>query len=38
MFFDDRDDVCKLLNKNGILGLRVTRKDNSTYDLDAERK
>ncbi len=38
MFFDDRDDVCRLLNKNGILGLRVTRKDNSTYDLEAERK
>lgn len=38
MFFDDRDDVCRLLNKNGIIGMRVTRKDNSTYDLQAERK
>lgn len=38
MFFDDRDDVCRLLNANGIMALRVTRKDNSTYDLDAERK
>jgi len=38
MFFDDRDDVCKLLNKNGILAMRVTRKDNSTYDLEAEQK
>lgn len=38
MFFDDRDDVCRLLNKNGILAFRVTRKDNSTYDLGAERK
>jgi acid phosphatase class B len=38
MFFDDRDDVCRLLNKNGIMALRVTRKDNSTYDLGAERK
>lgn len=37
IFLDDRDDVCRLLNKNGILALRVTRKDNSTYDLDAER-
>lgn len=37
MFFDDRDDVCRLLNKNGIVALRVTRKDNSTYDLEAER-
>lgn len=38
VFYDDRDDVCRLLNKNGILALRVTRKDNSTYDLGAERK
>lgn len=38
VFYDDRDDVCRLLNKNGILALRVTRKDNSTYDLEAERK
>lgn len=37
MFFDDRDDVCRLLNKNGIVAMRVTRKDNSTYDLGAER-
>ena len=37
MFFDDRDDVCRLLNKNGIVAMRVTRKDNSTYDLQAER-
>jgi acid phosphatase class B len=36
MFFDDRDDVCRLLNAHGILALRVTRKDNSTYDLGAE--
>lgn len=38
MFFDDRDDVCRLLNKHGILACRVTRKDNSTYDLEAEIK
>lgn len=38
IFFDDRDDVCRLLNKNGILSMRVTRKDNSTYDLGSERK
>jgi acid phosphatase class B len=37
VFFDDRDDVCRLLNANGIMALRVTRKDNSTYDLGAER-
>ena len=38
MFFDDRDDVCALLNANGILALRVTRKDGSKYDLRSERK
>lgn len=38
MFFDDRDDVCALLNANGILAMRVTRKDGSKYDLRAERK
>lgn len=38
VFYDDRDDVCRLLNKNGILAMRVTRKDNSTYDIKAERK
>lgn len=38
MFFDDRDDVCRLLNKHGIVAMRVTRKDNSTYDLEAERR
>lgn len=37
VFFDDRDDVCRLLTANGILALRVGRKDNSTYDLGAER-
>ena len=37
MFFDDRDDVCRLLNKNGIVAMRVTRKDNSTYDLGSEK-
>ena len=38
VFFDDRDDVCELLNKNGILAMRVTRKDGSKYDLKSERK
>lgn len=37
MFFDDRDDVCRAMNKAGIMALRVTRKDNSTYDLGAEK-
>lgn len=38
MFFDDRDDVCRLLNANGIIAMRVTRKDGSVYDLAGERK
>lgn len=37
MFFDDRDDVCRLLTKHGILAMRVTRKDGSVYDLGAEQ-
>lgn len=36
VFYDDRDDVCRLLTANGILALRVTRRDGSTYDLGAE--
>jgi len=35
-FFDDRDDVCRLLNQNGIMAMRVTRLNNSTYDLDGD--
>lgn len=37
MFFDDRQDVCDLLNANGILALKVPRKDDET-DIEAERK
>lgn len=37
LFFDDRDDVCRLLNANGILAMRVTRKDGSVFDVKAER-
>ena len=37
VFYDDRDDVCRVLNRHGILALRVTRRDGSTYDLGAER-
>jgi hypothetical protein len=37
MFFDDRDDVCRLLGKHGIVAVRVTRKDGGSYDLAAER-
>ena len=38
VFYDDRDDVCRVLNTHGILAMRVTRRDGSTYDLGAERK
>lgn len=37
MFFDDRQDVCDLLNANGILAFKVPRKENKT-DIGAERK
>lgn len=37
MFFDDRQDVCDLLNANGILAFKVPRKDDST-DIEGERK
>lgn len=37
LFYDDRDDVCRVLTKHGILAVRVTRRDGSTYDLGAER-
>jgi len=37
VFYDDRDDVCRMLNRHGILAMRVPRRDGSTYDLDAER-
>ncbi|MDV7244820.1 MULTISPECIES: hypothetical protein [Rhodococcus] len=37
VFYDDRDDVCRMMNAHGILALRVTRRDGSTYDLGSER-
>jgi hypothetical protein len=37
MFFDDREDVCRLLNQHGILAVRVLRKDGAGQDLQAER-
>ena len=37
VFYDDRDDVCRVLNTHGILAMRVTRRDGSTYDLGSER-
>jgi hypothetical protein len=37
VFYDDREDVCRLLNKHGILALHVIRKDGAVGDLAAER-
>jgi len=38
VFYDDRDDVCRLLTKHGILAMRVTRNDDGADDVDAERR
>ena len=38
VFFDDRKDVCDLLNKNGILAMQVPRKDRTRTDIQAERR
>lgn len=37
VFYDDREDVCRMLTAHGILALRVTRPDDAT-DLAAERR
>lgn len=37
MFFDDRKDVCELLNANGILAMQVPRRTKTT-DVEGERK
>ena len=36
MFFDDRKDVCDLLNKHGILAFQVPRKNRGT-DIGSEQ-
>lgn len=38
MFFDDRTDVCDLLNENGILAFRVPRQRKDLTDVQGERK
>jgi hypothetical protein len=38
MFFDDRTDVCDLLDANGILAFRVPRLRTGQTDVQAERK
>ena len=37
VFYDDREDVCRMLAKHGILALRVPRRDGVT-DLAGERR
>ncbi len=37
VFYDDRDDVCRLLTRHGIVAMRVTRSDAHVDDLGAER-
>lgn len=36
VFYDDRDDVCRLLSRHGVLAFRVTRADDAGDDLGAE--
>jgi hypothetical protein len=35
-FYDDREDVCRLLSSNGVLAFRVSRRQGGASDLDAE--
>jgi hypothetical protein len=35
VFYDDREDVCRLLNQHGILALHVPRRNPSAGDLSA---
>jgi acid phosphatase class B len=37
VFYDDRDDVCRLLSRHGILAMRVPRRDAAESDLTGER-
>jgi acid phosphatase class B len=37
VFYDDREDVCRVLSAAGILALRVMRQDQAS-DLAAERR
>lgn len=37
LFYDDRDDVCRLLSRHGILAMRVPRRDAAENDLAGER-
>jgi hypothetical protein len=37
LFYDDREDVCRLLSRYGILAMRVPRRDAAESDVGAER-
>jgi acid phosphatase class B len=37
LFYDDREDVCRLLNRHGILAVRVPRRGDVGDDLTGER-
>ena len=37
IFYDDREDICRVLAKHGILALRVPRRDASD-DVEGERR
>lgn len=37
VFYDDRQDVCDLLNANGIMAMRVPRRQAGLGDTQAER-
>lgn len=38
VFYDDRGDVCDLLNASGILALRVPRRQAGLSDTEGERR
>ena len=37
VFYDDREDVCRMLAKHGVLALRVPRRDTGG-DVEGERR
>lgn len=37
VFYDDRQDVCDLLNEHGIMAVRVPRRQGGLSDVQAER-
>lgn len=37
LFYDDREDVCRLLSRHGVLALQVPRRDETRDDVAGER-